>query len=367
MSKVLTYTISFLFFSLILSAQNSHIEVQGVVVEVTGGKKKPVPNIKVIVPGEAETVTDFDGSFTMYFPSDKEYISISLEGCPHPIVSPYAKRVNIPPNEFLEIKVCAHENKKLRSKINTLNDRIRNLERQRKLNKRQLAAMHKTLLDTVLFFESKIKNIEDELNKKENELVEKNDELIEKDERIVSLEKEVAELEEKLAVAIEEKYLRQKDVFDKISTALNQYIDQAKNLRDNMRPVQIKAYFSSAPARERLYESIEKYNAARREVLDNHENHIVGVSNYWEAFELADELESTYQYLLETVHKEGVYPMEFAVNDNLKKALTRQLSSGKAKKAAEAGATEAIPNLNPMIDALEEKASDTIQKLKNNL
>ena len=359
LKRILIFS-SLLLVSINIFCQQGPIMVKGIVVEVTDGKKKPVPNIKVKVAGESEDVTKTDGSFTLYFPPDREYISISLEGCPYPIVSPYAERVNIPPDEFLEIKVCANENKKLRGKINSLNDKIENLERQRVLSKRQLAAMHQILLDTILHFESRITSLENDLDKKGEQLKEKN-------EQIILLENQVSDLEEQLSVALEEKYLKQKEVFDQISTALNQYIDQAKNLRDDMRPVQVKSYFSSPAARERLYESIEKYNAARREILDNQKNHEASISNYWEAYELADELEETYNYLLKNVHDEGIYPMEFAVNDNLKQALTRQISSSKAKKAAEAGANEAVPKLNPMISVLEEKSSDIILKLKNNL
>ncbi|MEO1261501.1 MAG: hypothetical protein AAFZ15_22040 [Bacteroidota bacterium] len=340
--------------------QGDVIMVKGVVVEVSEGKKKPVPNIKVKVFGESEDVTKTDGSFTLFFPPEKEYISISLEGCPHPIVSPYAARVNIPPDEFLEIKVCAKENKKLREKINTLNENIRKLERQRKLNKRQLAAMHQTLLDTILYFELRINNLENELTGKEVALNKKN-------EKIIALQNEVASLEKQLSIALEEKYLRQKDVFDQVSTELNQYLDQVKNLRDDLRPIQVKSYFVNPGAREQLYTTINEYNAARKKIINHTDKNIADVSNYWEKFELADELEETYQFLLTEVHQEGVYPMEFAVNDNLKKSLTRQLSSSKAKKAATAGAEAAIPTLNPMIAVLEEKIADIIFKLRTNL
>ena len=347
-------------FTNFIYGQGDAIVVKGIVVEVSDGKKKPVPNIKVKVVGESEDVTKTDGSFTLFFPPDKEYISISLEGCPHPIVSPYAERVNIPPDEFLEIKVCAQENKKLREKINALNEKIKKIERQRKLNKRQLAAMHQTLLDTILHFESRINNLKKEVTEKDEEINLKN-------EKIYYLENEVEELQRQLSVALEEKYLRQKEIFDQISAALNQYIDQVKNLRDDMRPTQVKSYFVNPAARERLYETINKYNAARQEIIQHREKHLVGVSNYWEKFELADELEETYRYLLNEVHQNGVYPMEFAVNDNLKKSLTRQLSSSRAKKAATAGAEAAVPTLNPMIAVLEERVDDIIFKLKTNL
>lgn len=359
MPKKCLILFSFFVLSNVLLGQDAII-VKGIVVEVTEGRKRPISNIKVVVPGESEDVTKADGSFTLYFPPDKEYISINLEGCPHPIISPYAERVNIPPNDFLEIKVCANENKRLRGKVNSLNDKVRKLERQRILNKRQLAAMHQLLLDTIIHFEARINAMEGELTEKETLLEERNI-------QITALEEEVANLEIQLADALEEKYLRQQEVYGKISAALNQYIDQSKNLRDQMRPVQVKSYFSSRPARDRLYESIEKYNGARREVLDHYEEHVLAVANYWEAYELADELESVYQYLLKTVHEEGVYPMEFVVNDHLKKALTRQLSSSKARKAAEAGANESIPKLNPLIDELEEKAKTVVKKLSNNL
>jgi len=340
--------------------QPQPIMVMGKVVEVTDEGPVGLPNVTVRVPGESEDVTKTDGSFILYLPPDQESIFISLENCPHPMVSPYAGRVNIPPSGFLNIKVCAAENKKLRAKIDGLNTKIQKLERQRLLSKRQLAEMHQTLLDTILHFETQI-------NLLNEEVADQGGQLAEKQGRVNELEQKVAVLEDRLFLALEEKYQRQKAVFDEVSASLEQYVDQAKNLRDAFRPTQIRSYFSTAAARERLYGSIEKYNDARKAILDNRENLVAGVANYWEAYQLADELEETFDYLLQEVHEEGVYPMEFAVNDNLKQALTRQLSNSKARKAAMAGAEDAIPNLSPKITELENKTEQIVSKLRNNL
>ncbi len=354
--NILPFLIFFLFQPLIFS---QIIELRGKVVKVAEGRAEGVPNISVKIVGESVDVTKPDGSFRLNIPADKEYVTILLENCPHPMIDPYAGRVNLPYPGDLNIRVCAVENEKLRAKVDALGGRVKQLEKGRQLDKRQLERLHQTMLDTILFYENQVENLSGELEKQ-------NIQLAEKQLKIEELERKVASLEQQLLVALQEKYLQQKEQFDNISSGLNEYLDQLKNLRDMVLPERVSTYFLNPGAREELYKVIENYNAARNRILNEGDNNVVGVANQWSDPALADELEAIYKYLLNDVHTKGIYPLEFSVNDNLKQFLSKQKGRTAASKDAKDGAEKALPNLAPYITALEEKTQQIIRLLKEN-
>ena len=352
------YSFLFLFFHLFIYGQA--VEVTGRIIEITDGVAKGISGVKISVSGESYDITGPDGKFTLFVSAGREYVKVTLENCPYPVVSPEGNKIYIPPFEPLKIQVCAAANKKLQEKIKKLDGQLDGLRRQRRHTARQLERMRQAMLDTIVFYEKQVRALQ-------NEVAERDETISQKQKEIEGLEKKVEDLERQLFVALENKYLKQKEQFDAISGSLGEYIDQAKNLRDMLRPERVKQYFTANEgARKELYKVIENYNEARNAIVRDHEQQVVGVGNYWAEIGLADELESLFDFLLDEVHKEGIYPMEFSVNDKLKQYLTGNRSKS-LRKSAEEGASEGFGKLAPLLEALEVRAERLIYRLKTEM
>ncbi|HQU60407.1 MAG TPA: hypothetical protein PLU64_14480, partial [Saprospiraceae bacterium] len=344
----------------VFSQSSGLIAISGKVVELVDGGQKGVPGVTVSVADQDYDITDKEGRFLLHLKSEKSEAIVALEGCPYPIVSPYGGKIFIPPSGELQIRVCGQENKKLRQQIDALEHKVEGLESQHKLSQRQLSKMHEALLDTILYYEAVIHSLSNTVEEYESSLQERQN-------RITALENKVNGLEQELFVALEKKYLRQKELYEAISGGLEEYTDQVKNLRDMLLPERISFYFLNEGAREQLYTTINNYNEARSFILNNHEGHVEAAAHYWAGPGISKQLNETYQYLLEDVHNEVVYPIEFSVNENLKLFLSRQLGRSRATAEARKGAEAAMSQLSPRIEILEKKCADMIQQLNTSL
>lgn len=336
------------------------IAVSGLVLELTEGGQKAVPGVTVSVAGQDYDITDQEGRFMLHLSAEKNEAIVVLEGCPYPMVSPFGGKIYLPPSGELQIRVCGQENQKLRRDIDALENKVKNLESKRKLSERQLSGLHKAMLDTILHYQ-------EALHQLNSTVVEYESSLRERESMVAALEEKLASVEQELFLALEEKYLRQKELMDAISTGLEQYTDQVKNLRDMLLPERISHYFLNEGARRQLYLAINKYNEARAYILNNHQSQVEGVGHYWASPGLARQLEETYRYILEEVHQKAVYPMEFSVNENLKLYLSGQLGRSRAAREAEKGAASAMAELSPRLETLEKKCADMIRQLSISL
>ncbi len=347
--------------------EGSSYELTGRVVEIRDGEAFGVPNITVRILDFDYDVTKANGEFSLQLPTDRDHVSIELENTASKMVSPYSGVVNLPPDNHLQIVVCGEENRRLTEKLNQLNSNIRKLEKERKLSARQLQEMHQTLLDTIIHFELVIGGLNQRIEKSEEENTALSEELAARDERIRALEESERNLVDALSEALKEKFLKQKEIFEGISADLMTYTDRLKDLRDRCTPKQLSYPFRSPQASAQLGKKIEEYNEIRNLIVKNHHANNLMVREYWADTEVADLLESTYDYLLKDVHEGIVLPVDSRVFGPVREVATNQTGPGKAQKSAQTAAKELLPDLNFSILELEKRMQQTILMLATNI
>jgi hypothetical protein len=357
-----------------VSAQvtDQFITVTGTVVEMIGQASKPIADIKVEV-----TATDYDftndlGQFNLDIPATQKRIKIVLSQSDKKLVTPLDGFIYLPPGgKNVELIVCQAENTALLTKIDALNAKVKKLDADHQLEGRQLAAIQRRLLDTLLFFERELAHRDDQIEQIKTESARAVTQVnAEKDALVkekLALEAQVNQLILSLADALEEKYLRQKQAYHQITSSLNTYTDAAQNLCDALRPTRINGYFTQESARKQLNEAIERYNAARSTILKNSETDIESVKHAWSNNSLADQAQEVYTFLEQTLHQKAIYPMEFSVNDPLIQALNRQISVSDGKRKATAGATEAAELVNQHLVTLIARKTKLIADLQTGM
>lgn len=358
--KTIKYTLIFIFLCTnCLHMLGQNIELRGRVVEVQNGQAKGVPNVKVKIIGESVNVTKADGSFSLFVPFRQEYVTISLENCPHPMISPYAGRVNLPPSGELQVRVCAMENTKLRNKIDDLGRKIGKLEKERQMSNRQLSKMHQVLLDTILYYEGQIQQLV-------NNLAEKETQLDEKQKQTIALEEKVALLQQQLFEALEEKYLRQHKTFKDISAELNNYRSRLKDVQRELG--RISDCFLHSEGCNNFYSAIRKYSEARNKMDETSNSNVEAVAHYWENPSLPDQLQETYHYILKVLHEPIMFEMvnEQVINP-IKDFSARKRGRMAAQKEAERGAEAAMNTLAPMVIELDTKIDEILKLLNENI
>ncbi|GEM_PF-1225975 len=349
-------------------AQNGNSrELLGRVIEIRDGEAFGVPNITVKIVDFDYDVTKANGDFSLQLPPDRDHVSIELENTSSKMVSPYSGVVNLPPDHDLQIVVCGEENRRLAEKLNQLNSNIRKLEKEKKLNARQLQAMHQTLLDTIIHFELVIGGLNQNLQRTGEENAALSAELAVRDERIRALEESERNLVNALSEALKEKFLKQKQIFDGISADLMTYADRLKDLRDRCTPEQLPHPFRSPQASEQLGKKIQEYNEIRNVIVKNHHVNNLEVREYWADKEVANLLESTYDYLIKAVHEGLVMPIDDRVFGQVREVAADPFVRGKAQKKAKNAAKELLPKLNASILELDNRIQQTIFMLGTNI
>ncbi len=360
-------TIPILFCLLPLAARSQTDEgrmLLGRVVETVSGTTKGVANVHVKIPGFSYTITDDKGSFEIAFPPDKDYVTVIVEDSPGKMIAPPSGLVVVPPSGHLEIVLCSQQNKKLLQQVDALDIRIKKLEKEKKLSQRQLMEMHRTLLDTIIHFENTIARMEQAAQ----ETRESHDaEIRAKDAQIKVLRDSITMLVSALSEALEKRFLKQQAYYDQVSADLLEYADRVKDLRDRLMPRRLPNYFKSNGAIAELDRTTNAYNEMRETILRNYKGNILGVRQYWNNPEAAEQLEDTYDYLLKTVHESNVLPVHRKVIDPIQSYAGGQVGRTSAQKDSKNAAEENLPALSAAILELDKKIQRAISALSNNI
>lgn len=334
----------------ILSALNGTgqtMELRGVIVEVSEGQPKGIPGVTISVFGQDYDITDERGNFVLNIKPKEDFVILTLENCPYPLIDPYAGQVNLPPSGALMVRVCARENQKLQSKIQNLNSRIGKLEREGKLSRRQLESMQRTLLDTVLFYENQLNSLTENLREKDTQITESQD-------KIAHLEQKTALLEQQLFAALEEKYLRQHQTLDNITADLNAYRSRLKDVYRELGG--IADCFLHPQGCDNFYSAVRKYSEARNRIDETHQGNITSVAHYWADPKLPVQMEETYNYILQTIHEPVMFGMvNERVLDPLKVYAAKKKGRLASQKEVTNGAEAARVKLESMIAGLDVK------------
>lgn len=352
---VKTYIFPALFTLLSVSLLSQTTELRGVIVEVSEGKPKGIAGVTVSVFGQDYDITDDKGNFSLHLKSKEDFVILTLENCPYPLIDPYAGQVNLPPPRELTVRVCARENEKLQSKVKSLNSRIGRLERDRKLSKRQLEYMHRTLLDTVIFYENQLTALTGTLSEKEVQLTDKQ-------QQITDLEQKVTLLEQQLFAALEEKYLRQQQTYEAIAEGLNAYRSRLKDVYRELDG--ISDCFLHPQGCDNFYSAIRKYSDARNKIDEAHNSHITSVEHYWENTTLTQQLVETYNFILKELHEPVMFGLvNEQVLDPLKVYATKKKGRLASQKEVTKGAEAARQKLEPMIAELDARIDQVLRML----
>lgn len=351
---------------LLANAQTSSVrELRGRVVEVTNGQTKGVPNLTVSLSDKfSYDITDPDGGFTLIFPPDRDFVTVVVENAPNKMIAPPSGLVNIPPERNLQIVLCGEQNQRLMQEINALNGRLKKLQKEKNLTQLQLLEMHRQLLDTTLYFENMIARMEQQ--SKETQATH-DAEIRTKDAEIERLKDSIFVLTQRISDLLEERFLKQKEYFDQISSELEEYADNVKDLRDIGIPPRLNYCFRSPEAGQELQQTIQAYEKIRNEILRNHGGRVLFVKQYWDNPDPADQLKDTYNYLLETVHKEGILQLDQQVFGQIREYATGQIGRSSAEKEAKKRSEQIVPGLTTSILELEQKIRNVIDSMSKNI
>lgn len=346
----------------IQSTAQAPVTLKGKVVELLTDKTKPVPGVVVSVSGESYDVTGPDGSFKLFAPDGLDFVTITVKGSQSNMLAPFEGKVNMPPMyQPIVVRLCNENNKKLISKVNELNTRIKTLQKNNKLSARQVELLHKTMIDTIEYYQIMVDNLATKLGsaEKENNVLQA---------RIIELEKKNAALEEKLFLVLGEKYTEQQKQYSSITALLNVYISRIKDLHRAI-PGDAMACVEAAPqACSRFYNTVEQYNKARNVINENKDLHVKAVEHYWTNPEVALALDQTYTYILKSIHEPLLFEkMNTVIIDPIKSnALNKSKKKPTLDKISVEG-TALAEELKPMIEQLDTLKSKLNHLLSNSV
>ena len=359
----------FLFILLVLithilaAQQHSDIEVHGRVVEKVDGKIIGIPKVSLTLNGIDYEISEPDGSFTLHANlSNQKFVRLSITDIDNrQLISPMEGVVEIPPSKNVEILLCSQQNQALKTKVVELNNKVKSLQAKYNLSVRQVLNLQKELLDTIMFYEQRIQLLRAEANQHS---VASKSVVQEKDKIIRKLELELQQTMQQLIEAKDERFLQKQKHFQSISAGFRQYLDALYNLKDMLLPERVSHYFINPESINKFNGKVESYNSARDIVLTQQDANLTAVQHYWNDPSVKQQLAATYNYILKEVHDNTVYPVEFTVNEAIKKYTTGKLGRQEAQKKATQESKEPYSRLVVMIPILEEKITLCINNLK---
>ena len=347
-------------------------DLSGKVVEINNGKATGVGNIKVSVKDFSYNITNQQGEFEIAIPTDKDYVKLNLENTNRQLISPFSGLVYLPVPDKVELIVCAQENKRLLEEVDKLNKKVKSFQTKYDLSEKKAALTYKEMMDTIVFYEQRIQNLDEqkklmetqhsaEIQKYQTEIGQLRTEV----ERLKQVE---TSLMQQLLEAKDERFKKKQAVYQNISAGLRRYADELQNLSDMLLPERIPQYFTydNRAAVDQLSAKINAYNKAYNEINDTHDANLTATRHYWEDESITKQLENTYTFLLSDVHKMTVLPLEFTVNESLKKYASKQLGRREAEKKAKESAFDFISKIKVKKTILLEKGSESINILNQN-
>lgn len=357
--------ICFLLLPLASSAQVVNaVDVRIKMQEKAAEELKALPNAKLVISDIGDAVTDENGEFRFTYPvrnAVEPVISIGLISDDHKMLRPVDGSIQLDTAvdemlvEFLVINLES-ETPALKKRIAGLEKRITGLKQENNLTLQQINALNNTLLDTILFFEANRVVLENKIADYEETTAEQSAEIAQLRGQIDNLEGQVDQLTQDLEDALEEKYLRQNEVFKNISANLVTYLRKAKDLRDHL-PF-MSSYFNSPTGYQNFDQDIRGYNAAYEAFDNDRLSYLEGVDRYWNNAALTKKLEEAFDFLGKAIHQSQILPVVNNINQELHKQ--------KPKKAQKI-ATVAHEDMAVNIRALEKQINRTLSQLRKNI
>lgn len=348
-----------------LTIESRAQKISGKVIETNNGKTIGVGNIKVTVKDFSYEITNQQGEFEITIPTGKDYVKLNLENTNRQLISPFLGLVYLPPSDKVELIVCAQENKRLLVEVDKLNKKVKSFQTKYQLSEKKAALTYKEMMDTIVHYEQRIQILDEQKKQMESQYSAEVTRLQTEIDRLKSVEES---LMRQLLEAKDDKFKKKQAVFQNISAGLRRYVDELQNLSDMLIPERISQYFTydNRAAVDQLSIKINAYNKAYDEIIDTHDANITATRHYWEDEIITNQLENTYTFLLSEVHKMTVKPLEFSVNEALKKLASKELGRREAEKKAKESALDFISKIKVKKTALLEKVNESINILNQN-
>jgi predicted RNase H-like nuclease (RuvC/YqgF family) len=151
----------------------------------------------------------------------------------------------------------------------------------------------------------------------------------------------------KLGKAMEERYQRQRTIFDSWAKNLRLYVSRSKDVRDHLKS--IEPMIKSGQLHY-YYKALENYNSIYEDLEGSKDEYQNGIQHYWNSSELSQEFEEIRDFIFEDLHRAEILDLNNTVNGELQKA-----SSGKKIKikTVKKHAKASIENLDEKLIHLE--------------
>jgi len=359
------------------------VEVRGRLVEQIDDQKRGVPNIEIKVKTKKPFKTNKTGDFKFTVDYKKsDYLNISISNQGYRIVSPLEGIIELMGEQLLyqnpiiqvEILVVGdYTDPVLEEKFFEVERKVKSLERERQLHRKQINKLHEQLIQKTLAFE----NQRQHRKKKMNEMQRNLDSQIHQNKNLQDslkllqiqngkLNKRVDELTEELFYALAEKYKRQQKYYKEFSKELQDYLVKVKDLRDWLK--HMDDYFLNPQAQEDFFHVVSEYEKTWLIINNKHASYEKAVDQEWDNKFALKNLQNTFRYILDDIHKNTFLG---TFNDNVYRTLqdwaTRKTRKGKAEKLVAKGSPIALQDFNIKINQLEKMIEETLFQLRSNL
>lgn len=338
------------------------IQVDGWIMLKDGDSEKGLSGVELWVRHEkaapSKKVTDARGYFSFKTPKNQSSIRIDIPPDEFAFLDPRDGNIILNnPNISLEVKITVVSKEKdenLYQEIKNLTRKVNGLE----MDKKRLNSMYNALRDSLMEMRQqrtrlaqKVQNLEVRLGRARDRNENQQKVLEDLRIRLVEKERENESLRQALFVALEEKYLRQQDIYNQISEDLQEYLVRIKDIRDQNKYLQ--DYYKSNNYNPYKRAAIA-YNNSFEKIKKNHKGLLEGVNRYWENPALYQRLAQLYEFLLISLHEEKLVP---SFNE-----LNREISQKRIKKIKQMGQS-LESTLNPDINDLEKMIANVLDAL----
>jgi len=339
------------------------IDIEGRVIEQREGREIGVGGIKLFISNYGDFLyTDASGRFAAAIPADGQPFHIEIHHPRYNILTPPGGELLLSEFNTATFKIAltilvrgSQRDTALEQEVQQLNERVTRLSRQKQLSAFQLAKLHQRMLDTILYFQRQQRQWEEQLSRSQNQNQELQQSLEVQQGLIAAQRDSIESLVDQLYVALEEQYLRQQELYERIAAGLKAYRSRAADLNDWL--PRLKSYFRDAGAQQDYYRTINAYNLSYNELEKEHEGLIAGVAHYWTDPVAALEVRKVYNLALDKVHRSTIYTGNQSLGPYFEE---RPPKVNKTQKEADAF----HERLSPLIEELDREIDRLLQILR---
>lgn len=337
--KLLLAVITLTIFTGNLSGQNAD-NVKLFRGRIMDESNKGLARIRVNIIGYNEDLTDDDGIFEVFLPSEITEIQIQLNNDQLTIISPARGEILVPATSSKPYPILVRRQSELDERV-YLEKIMKFIKEEGKLKNTQIDSLQNILRDTISSFQEKLNILGKTNEEKLKEINQLNSRL------------------ENLADSLNQSFVKfnQFEVMNQAVSELAIFSDKSKNLRDWMPRIQ-DAFMSETALNYYNDQIIAPYNIARNNLYDHQQQYLESVRFYGKDKPSIDELEEAYDIALKKLHESTVLPLNESLSNYLKDNWLLRGGSIKLRKKGKNLGDIAYGKLSFLIENLDEKIKE---------